>query len=204
MTSPAPRQVLVASGNPDKFREISQALSSLGFTLLQRDQVATYPDPEETGDTLAENALIKAREGFAHTGVPSIADDTGLEVDWLDGRPGVFSSRYAGPDATYRDNVMKLLDELEDVPIESRTAVFRCVIAYTDGIREFTWEGVAPGVILEEPAGDSGFGYDPVFWSPELDMTFAQATLPEKNRVSHRGRALRAMAAGLKSYFKVS
>ena len=191
------RRILAATGNPDKLREIRRVLIGTSWEVVGLNEVPAYPEPIEDAETLAENALIKAREGFRRTGLLTLADDTGLETDALNGRPGVWSARYAGPNATYEDNVKLLLEELADVPAERRTARFRTVMALVGADVERTWEGVAEGVILAEKQGANGFGYDPVFWSPELGRTFAEAGLDEKNEVSHRGRALRLLAAEL-------
>lgn len=185
------RRLFVATHNPDKLREIRSIIAGTAWEVLGFDQVKQYPEPIEDGDTLLQNALKKAREGFKRTGMVSLADDTGLEVDALDGRPGVYSSRYAGENVSYADNVKLLLRELTSVPHEKRTARFRTVMALVNENSEQWWEGIAEGVIIEEPNGFNGFGYDPVFWSPELDKTFAEATEAEKNTVSHRARALR-------------
>jgi len=181
---------LAATNNPDKLREIKAILNGAGWVLLSLADFPPFPEPEEDGATLVENAMIKAREGFRQTGLITLADDTGLEVDALGGKPGVYSARFAGEAATYQDNVNRLLRELQGIPSEKRTATFRCVMALVGEGMELWWRGDVQGVILSEPKGTSGFGYDPVFWCPELDKTFAEATLGEKNRVSHRARAL--------------
>jgi XTP/dITP diphosphohydrolase len=195
------RRLFAATGNPDKLREIRQILDNSVWVVVGRPEAGNYPDPDETGSTLAENALIKAREGFRQTGLPSLADDTGLEVDALGGRPGVFSSRYAGENVSYADNVRKLLSDLSGTPKECRAARFRCVMAIVgNGVEDF-WEGVSEGEILTDPIGTNGFGYDPVFYSHELVKTFAEASPHEKNSVSHRARALRQLTAELSRLF---
>lgn len=189
-----PKRLFAATGNLDKLREIRQVLEPLGWEVIDRHQVGDFPEPEEDGATLVANALIKARDGFLRTGMLTIADDSGLEVDALGGAPGVYSSRYAGENVTYADNCEKLVREMQQVPAGERSARFRCVMALVgDGFEEW-WEGEADGSILESPAGASGFGYDPVFRSMELGKSFAEATPDEKNSVSHRGRALRKLA----------
>lgn len=180
---------MLATANPDKAREISAVLD--GFDLTPRP--ADVPEVDETEPTLEGNALLKARALCAATGMPALADDTGLEVDALGGAPGVVSARYSGPDATYASNVAKLLREMEG--IEDRRARFRTVVAvaYPDG-REVTAEGRVAGVITVEPRGDNGFGYDPVFQPESGDgRTLAEMTMAEKNGLSHRARALRAL-----------
>ncbi|HEY5263022.1 MAG TPA: RdgB/HAM1 family non-canonical purine NTP pyrophosphatase [Acidimicrobiales bacterium] len=183
---------VLATANPHKTEEIRAILAPLGVDLL--DRPLDVPDVDETGDTLEENALLKARALVTASGRAAIADDTGLFVDALDGRPGVHSARFAGETASYDDNVTKLLAELEGVP-EPRTARFVTVIAvaYPDGT-SFSVERELPGVITRARAGDQGFGYDPVFMPDETDgRTMAQLTAREKNDLSNRGRALRAL-----------
>ena len=186
-------RLVVASKNPDKISEIEEILRSLSLT----DEIVRgldWPDIEETGRTLKENALIKARAVVEFTGLPVVADDTGLEVDALGGGPGVNTARYAGPGASYEDNVVRLLESMEGV--EDRTARFRTVVALVmpDGV-EVTAEGSVEGVITKERRGGGGFGYDPVF---EVDgQTLAEMPAEDKNALSHRARALRALAASL-------
>jgi len=186
-------QLVLATNNIDKIREIRQSLEDLPVTILTSDDFLDFPDPHETGATLAENAILKAREICEFTGLPALADDTGLEVDALNGAPGVYSSRYAGENVSYRDNYEKLIREISGVPHEKRTARFRCVVAIAwspDDIQ--TVEGVADGIITEDIIGDQGFGYDPVFYYPALNKRFSEMTVGEKNRVSHRGKAVQA------------
>lgn len=193
------KRLLVATNNTDKLREIRQILDSTGWEVVGLSDLPSYPEPIEDGETLAENALIKAREGFLQSGMLTLADDTGLEVDALDGRPGIYSARYAGENATYADNVILLIREMSGVPEPMRTARFRTVMALVGEDSEECWEGVAEGRIVSESISGKGFGYDPVFWSPELGQTFAEASSAEKNRVSHRGRALQILAERLKN-----
>jgi len=184
-------QLVLATNNEDKIREIRHLLDDLPITVMTRDDFLEFPDIEETGSTLEENAIIKARAISEFCDLPALADDSGLEVDALNGAPGVRSSRYAGDNVTYADNNRKLLAELEGVPREKRTARFRCVIAVCWGDEEIeTVEGVADGVITEESAGIAGFGYDPVFYYPPAEKRFSEMTVEEKNLVSHRGKAL--------------
>lgn len=188
-------KVVLATANPDKARELAGLLQ--GFDVVPRP--ADLPDVEEDADTLEGNARLKAVAVMEATGELAVADDTGLEVDALGGRPGVYAARYAGPGATYAANVAKLLEELAGVPAGARTARFRTVAVarFPDG-REIVAEGSVEGTIAEAPAGDQGFGYDPVFVPAGGDgRTFAQMTRPEKAEVSHRGRALRALAQRL-------
>ena len=193
-------KLVLATRNRDKIREILQLISSPELEILSCESIDSFPLVEETGSTLEENALQKARTVSDATGLPALADDTGLEVDALDGAPGVFSSRFAGPAATYEDNVRKLLDVLESVPDSRRTASFKCVAAvWLPGGVSYIAEGVTRGVIQRTPAGESGFGYDPVFYIPDLGKTYAQLTLKEKNSVSHRALAMMRMAEILRA-----
>ena len=186
-------RLAVASKNPDKVSEIEEILGSVGLVdEIVRD--LTWEDVEETGATLEENALLKARAVVEATGLPVIADDTGLEVEALGGGPGVHTARFAGPDATYTENVEKMLAEMGG--IEHRGARFRTVVAlvFPDGV-EMVAEGSVEGVITTVPRGSSGFGYDPIF---EVDgRTLAEMTSGEKNTLSHRARAIRELVRSL-------
>lgn len=186
---------VLASANPDKAREMRYVLEEVGVELMPRP--SDVPDVDETGATLEENARLKAQALAEATGLPAIADDTGLEVDALGRAPGVRSARYAGENATYADNVEKLLDEMERH--KDRRARFRSVTiaVWPDG-REVIAEGLVMGRIAAEPVGDGGFGYDPVFIPDEGgDKTFAEMEPAEKHAISHRGRSLRALAEQL-------
>ena len=192
------RRIVLATANPDKVREIVDALAGLDVELL--DRPASVAEVAETGATLLANARLKAHALRDATGEDALADDTGLEVDALGGAPGVFSARYAGEDATYADNVEKLVAEMEAARRNARTARFRTVLvlAGADG-SELAVDGVAEGVIAEAPRGTEGFGYDPVFVpAGGRGRTFAEMSLVEKQALSHRGRALRALAARLR------
>lgn len=184
-------QLVLATNNEDKIREITHLLEDLPITILSRKDFLEFPDPEETGVTLEENALIKASAIAEFTGFPALADDSGLEIDALGGAPGVFSSRYAGPNATYSDNCRKLVNALNGVPKNKRTARFRCVIAIAwDEQSCVTVDGEVDGIITADITGESGFGYDPVFYHPPSGKRFSQMSLDEKNTISHRGLAL--------------
>lgn len=190
-------KLVLASANPDKAREIAALLSGSGFDIVPRPE--GVPEVEETGTTLEDNARLKAVALVEATGEAAVADDTGLEVEALDGAPGVYSARFSGEGATYADNVAKLLRELDGVPEERRRARFRTVALarFPDG-REVLAEGVVDGVITAAPRGEGGFGYDPVFRPVEGDgRTYAELSLEEKNALSHRGRAFRALASRL-------
>lgn len=182
----------IATGNPGKLKDFRELFGPLNIRILSILEDHPDFDPEETGNTFEENALLKAREACLLTGLPALADDSGLEVDALGGAPGVLSARYAGMGKSDTDNNRKLLEELGDLPLESRTARFRSVIAlcFPDG-REYTARGAVEGRILYAPRGTGGFGYDPLFYVPELNATFGEIALEEKNRISHRARAFR-------------
>ena len=187
-------RLVVASKNPDKIAEVEEVLAGLG---LVREIVRglDWPDVAETEPTLVGNALLKARAVREATGLTAVADDTGLEVDALGGEPGVHTARFAGPDATYSDNVAKLLEEMDGV--KRRSARFKTAIALVDESgKELTVEGVVEGEITTEPRGEGGFGYDPVF--SVHGRTFAEMGPQEKHRISHRAVALRALAAVLR------
>lgn len=192
------RKFLIASNNAHKVIELNRILNPLGINAVTAKEYGVdLGDVEETGTTFAENAEIKARAAFEKTGIPSIADDSGLMVDALDGRPGVYSARYAGENATDEDRYNKLLSEMKDVPDEKRTARFVssiCCIIDNDNIIKV--EGYAEGKIGYEPFGEDGFGYDPVFITSN-SKTFAQLTSEEKDSISHRGNALRKLKAEL-------
>ena len=183
-------QIVLATHNKGKMSEINNLLSS-SYEVLTLDHFPNIKDIPETGKTLKENAFIKARTVFEMTGLPSLADDTGLEVEALGGEPGVFSARYAGEQASYQDNCEKLLKNMMRVPKENREAKFRTVIAYKDDNRELSCDGSVKGEIAQSPKGTFGFGYDSVFYYPPLEKTFAELSEEEKNSISHRGRALR-------------
>jgi XTP/dITP diphosphohydrolase len=186
-------ELVLATNNRDKVRELAHALLGLPLRPVSVGDLGDWPEVEETGATLAENALLKARETLRRVGRPCLADDTGLEVDALGGAPGVRSSRFAGENVTYRDNVEKLLREMAGVPESERGARFRCVIALADPDgREEMVEGVVEGTILNAPRGAGGFGYDPVFLVRETGRTFAEMSVAEKGVLSHRGRAMAA------------
>lgn len=184
------RELVLATRNRHKGEELVAILSDLGVTIHTLDEFPNAPDVVEDGDTCEANAVKKARAIAEFTGLPAVADDTGLEVDALGGRPGVYAARYAGEDATYDDNCRKLLRELMGVPREQRTARFLTVAAValpSDGAR--TTQGILKGMIAEEPKGTLGFGYDPVFLIPELGKTLAQLSAEQKNTISHRAKA---------------
>lgn len=188
-------EILLATRNPDKVRELTALLGDLGIRIRTLAEFPTAPEVEEDGMTCEANAIKKAAEIARAIGLPAVADDTGLEVDVLGGRPGVFAARYAGEGATYEDNCRKLLKELEGVPPARRTARFVTVAALAmPGGQSRVATGTLVGVIAEGCTGSQGFGYDPLFFVPELGHTLAELTAEEKNRISHRAKAFRAMA----------
>jgi XTP/dITP diphosphohydrolase len=183
-------RVLLATNNPGKVREYREILGDLPIELVTPAEIGLSIEVPESGSTYEENAVLKARAFAQASGLVALADDSGLEVDVLGGAPGVQSHRYDGGRGSDAHRYRLLLAQLEGVPLEQRTARFRCVIAIaTPSGLTHTCEGVCPGVILTEPRGEGGFGYDPVFWLPEMRRTMAELGLEEKNQVSHRGRA---------------
>jgi XTP/dITP diphosphohydrolase len=191
---------LIATGNAGKVREFAALFAELQIKLYSLQDFPDLLPAVEDGATFRENALIKATTAARETGLPTIADDSGLCVDALDGKPGVYSARFAGEEADDAANNLKLLRELAAIPPERRTAAFKCVIAFctAEGLVE-TFSGELPGVILESPSGSGGFGYDPLFMVPEYGKTLAQLPLELKNRISHRGVAAAALHAFLKN-----
>jgi len=192
------RQILLATRNRHKIKEIETILSQDGFQFLSPYDFPDMPDVKEDSDTFLGNSMKKAKAAFQHTGFPSLADDSGLEVDYLNGQPGVLSARFAGENVDAFANNQKLLQLLENVPEEKRSARFRCVVAYVDEHSEKWTEGISEGVILLEYRGHQGFGYDPLFYYPPKGKSFAEMSEAEKNSVSHRGTAFQQMAAFLK------
>lgn len=184
---------LVATRNRDKFGEIQAIFADLPVDLLDLEDFPGVRPGEESGTTLRANALLKARSVHRETGLPVIADDTGLEVDALDGAPGVYAARFAGARATYRQNMEKLLAAMEHVPDHQRTARFRTCAAYVNDTHELVAAGVVEGFITREPLGDNGFGYDPVFRVSGTEQTFGQMTAAQKQQISHRARAFEAL-----------
>lgn len=190
-------EIVLATRNPGKVDEMRALLGDLDVEVRSALDEPDGPEVDEDRPTLEGNALKKARAWNEHTGRAALADDTGLEVEALDGRPGVYSARYAGADATDRDNRRRLLADLEGEAV--RTARFRTVVAFVDGDTEQRFEGICAGHIIEEERGTGGFGYDSVFVPDGETRTFAELSAGEKNRISHRGKALRAFAAYLRT-----
>jgi len=193
-------RVVLASGNPGKLREFAELLAGTGFELVRQSELGIEPPPE-TGTTFIENALIKARNAAARTGLPAIADDSGIEVDALDGAPGVYSARYAGEEASDEANLAKLLTALQGVPPSHRTARYRCVVVFVehaDDPHPLVGEGAWEGSILDGRRGTGGFGYDPAFVSRGDTRTVAEMPTDEKHQLSHRGQAMRAFLAAFR------
>lgn len=195
-------KILLATRNQGKIREIRAILSDLHLTVESLSDFPNIPEVVEDGKTLEENALKKAREIFLATSIPTLADDTGLEVNYLNMAPGVISARYAGENVSYDENNKKLLRALRGIPTEKRSAQFRCVVVYKDKSCEKIIVGICRGRIIEEPRGIGGFGYDPLFLPDGYNQTFAELALEEKNHISHRARALKHMKEFLAKYRK--
>jgi XTP/dITP diphosphohydrolase len=194
------RQIVLATKNPGKIREVKAELQGFELEILTLEKEPSFPDVIEDGSSFLENALKKAKAVSDLTGKTAIADDSGLEVDILGGKPGVFSSRYSGPEATDEANIRKLLDDLKGIPEGKRGACFRCVIVLCRPGGDYdVFEDTLKGRITIEPAGQNGFGYDPVFFVPDLNMTVAQMPQELKNSISHRGKALRALKKSLQT-----
>lgn len=198
-------KIIFATGNKDKVKEIQMILADLGVEVLTMKDAGISIDIEENGATYEENAMIKARAVAAYTNCVVMADDSGLEIDYLNKEPGIYSARYLGDDTSYRIKNANLMERLEGVPDEKRTARFVCAIAAVlpDG-RELTTRGTIEGRIAYEEKGGNGFGYDPIFYVPEFGKTTAELSEEEKNQVSHRGNALRLMKEELRKYADIN
>ena len=190
-------KLVIATHNQDKLKELHQGLDNLNIKLLTLNDFPSIGEIVENGKTLEENALIKAREVHRITSLPSISDDTGLEVDALGGQPGIFTARYAGQNCSYIDNINKMLKEMKNVPEKKRTASFITAMAYVDKHTELTAYGVVKGMIEKKIKSLGGFGYDPIFYVKEYKKTFSDMSIEEKNSVSHRGKAIRAIKSKL-------
>lgn len=193
------QKIVFATGNEGKMREVRLILQDLGFPVLSMKEAGVSLDIEENGTTFAENAMIKARAVWEKTGGIVLADDSGLVVDYLGGEPGVYSARYLGEDTSYEIKNQVIIDRLADAKEEERTARFVSAIAAVlpDG-SELVTEGTVEGLIAHEPAGNGGFGYDPIFYLPEYGVTSAEIPIEKKNEISHRGKALEAMKIKLR------
>ena len=185
------KEIVIASSNKHKVSEITQKIHSYFQKTYSLSDFPEIGDIKEDGNSVLENSFIKSRVTFDYTNIPSVADDTALEVDYLNGDPGLFTARYAGENVTYDDNMNKLLNAMDGVPFDNRTARFRTVVTYVDGgINDFFVEGILEGYILEEKQGEFGFGYDPVFFVPEKGKSLASISSEIKNEISHRGLAI--------------
>lgn len=194
-------KIVLATNNSGKIIELNALLAPLKLDVHPQNEF-TNSSADETGSTFIENAILKARHAASVSGLPAIADDSGLEVDALNGAPGIYSARFAGPDASDQDNIDKLLTELKDIPTAQRTARFHCVLVYmkhADDPTPVVCHGKWEGVITLEQQGRKGFGYDPVFFIPSIDKTSAQLTKEEKNAISHRGKALSQLVTHLQN-----
>lgn len=192
-------KIILATHNIHKMEEMKAVLKDFQVDVLTLDEFPEIGEIPETGETLEENALLKARTVNKLSGFPAVGDDTGLEVNALDGDPGVYSARYAGENVTYSNNVNKLLSEM--INKNDRSAQFRTVTAFVDGEDEIIAEGKIDGLITKEPKGNYGFGYDPVFYIPKMKRTFAELSAEEKNRISHRGLALQKLCKLLSAHW---
>ncbi|AGH43658.1 XTP/dITP diphosphatase [Paraglaciecola psychrophila] len=195
------KKIVLATGNKGKVKELAAMLSGLSIEVLPQSDFSVT-EVAETGSTFIENAIIKARHASEHTGLPAIADDSGLAVDALGGAPGVYSARYSGDNATDQSNITKLLGLMADVPNDKRQAKFLCVLVYmrhADDPSPIICQGEWCGEIMTEPQGDNGFGYDPIFWVNQQNSSSAQLSSQQKNALSHRGKALKLLLAQLQN-----
>lgn len=195
------QKVVLATGNAGKVRELADLLADFGLDVVAQTEL-NVESVEETGLTFIENAILKARHAAKVTGLPALADDSGLAVDALGGAPGIYSARYAGEDASDQQNLEKLLLALKDVPDDKRQAQFHCVLVYMRHAEDPTplvFHGSWPGVITHAPAGQGGFGYDPIFYVPSEGKTAAELTRDEKSAISHRGQALKLLLEAMRN-----
>ena len=195
------KKIVLASGNKGKVKELAGLLSGLGIEVLPQSEF-NLKEVAETGTTFVENAIIKARHAAKQTGLPAIADDSGLAVYSLGGEPGVYSARYSGDQATDQSNIIKLLDAMTDVPKDKRQAKFLCVLVYmrhSDDPTPIICQGEWVGEITTEQQGENGFGYDPIFWVKQQNCSSAQLSPEQKNILSHRGKALKLLLAQLQN-----
>lgn len=195
------KEIVIATKNEGKVKEFVDMLRPKGFRVLSLLDIDESLNVEETGTTFQENAILKAETIANMIGKPVIADDSGLAIDALNGEPGVYSARYAGKEKSDEKNMEKVLKKLKGVPMEERTARFHCVLAYARPNKEtITVEGICEGKITQEPLGENGFGYDPIFYVPEKERTMAQLSKAEKNEISHRANALKKIEALLSEW----
>ncbi|WLI76726.1 XTP/dITP diphosphatase [Kosakonia sp. H02] len=195
------QKVVLATGNAGKVRELASLLNDFGLDVVAQTELGVE-SAEETGLTFIENAILKARHAAKITGLPAIADDSGLAIDALGGAPGIYSARYAGLEASDQQNLEKLLATLKEVPDDKRQAQFHCVLVYlrhADDPTPLVCHGTWPGVITHQPAGNGGFGYDPIFFVPSAGKTAAELTREEKSAISHRGQALKLLLEAMRN-----
>jgi len=195
-------KVVIATHNKDKLKELKKGLSNLDIKLLDLSSFPDIGEIVEDGETLKENAFIKAREVHKLTGLPAIADDTGLEVDVLGGKPGVYTARFAGENCSYLDNVNKMLKVMKNIKDSNRSAIFKTAMAFVDDKTELFSIGEVKGMIASEKKGLGGFGYDSIFYVVNEGKTFAEMSIEKKNIISHRGKAIKNFRPKLESYFK--
>ena len=196
------KKIVIASSNKHKVSEISINIQPFFDTILSFSDFPKIGEIIEDGTTIEENSFIKSRASFKYTGLASVADDTILEVDHLNGEPGLYTARYAGKQATYNQNMDKLIKELHGVEMNMRTARFRTVISYVDGVNDFHVEGILEGKILKNKIGKNGFGYDPIFYVDKYDKSLAQINSSLKNDISHRGLAIKKFVSKIKELYK--
>jgi len=196
------KKIVIASSNKHKVSEISINIQPFFDTILSFSDFPKIGEIIEDGTTIEENSFIKSRASFKYTGLASVADDTILEVDHLNGEPGLYTARYAGEQATYNQNMDKLIKELHGVEMNMRTARFRTVISYVDGVNDFHVEGILEGKILKNKIGKKGFGYDPIFYVDKYDKSLAQINSSLKNDISHRGLAIKKFVSKIKELYK--
>ena len=196
------KKIVIASSNKHKVSEISIKIQPFFDTILSFSDFPKIEEIIEDGTTIEENSFIKSRASFKYTGLASVADDTILEVGHLNGEPGLYTARYAGEQATYNQNMDKLIKELHGVEMNMRTARFRTVISYVDGVNDFHVEGILEGKILKNKIGKNGFGYDPIFYVDKYDKSLAQINSSLKNDISHRGLAIKKFVSKIKELYK--
>ncbi len=196
------KKIVIATSNKHKVSEISSKIQPFFDEILSLADFPEIGEIVEDGNTIEENSFIKSRASFNHTKIASVADDTILEVDALNGAPGLYTARYAGENATYEENMTKLLKKLDGVEDKFRTARFRTIISFVDGINDFHVEGTIEGKILKNKIGNNGFGYDPIFFSKESNLSLAEMDSNEKNLISHRGLALKKFVTKIREFFK--
>ena len=194
------KKIVIASSNKHKISEISIKIQPFFNEILSLTDFPEIGEIIEDGNTIEENSFIKSRTAFEHTKIASIADDTILEVDALNGEPGLFTARYAGETATYEENMTKLLERLDGIEDSYRTARFRTIISYVDGKDDFHVEGSIEGKILNTRVGNNGFGYDPIFYSTELNLSLAEMDSDQKNKISHRGLAIKKFVSKIQQF----